>query len=229
MAVSQTFATDAGTLHLRMTTAVDGDFSLSCDADELAERRRMVVGSPWTWLRQVHGDVVHWVEWPGHEAGMVGDGAATNCRKAPISVLTADCAPVALVGTTGFAIVHAGWKGAQAGVIGRAADLLRNVGSKPVATVLGPCIHPLAYEFGVAELESLEQVFGPRIRGLSSTGSAALDMPALVESACNLADWPAPDHRLVIDGSDMCTSSSSYFSHRTRADLARQAMVGWLE
>jgi copper oxidase (laccase) domain-containing protein len=188
----------------------------------VAERRQAITSSPWTWLRQVHGGRAVPVAHPGQCSGIEADAAFTTASGVPLSVTTADCAPVVLVAEEGLAVVHAGWRGLMAGIIATTASALGAVAGEPVATVLGPCIKPGAYEFGNDDLALAVDAFGPTVRGMTEWGAPALDVPAAVAVACERAGWPPPD------GDVPCTSGNRWFSHRTRADEGRQATVAWI-
>ncbi len=226
MVLKQTVATEVGIVHIACTGVGDGDFAVLGEQEALAKRRSLLSGQPWTWLRQVHGNTVVQVSYAGEHAGAEADGAATSTVNTPLAVVTADCAPIALIGSKGFAVVHAGWRGVVAGVIDRATRLLAEQGSEPVATVLGPCIQPAVYEFGPADLDSVVNSFGASVRSVTSEGKPALDLPALVAQACCRVGWTEP---IPIGGGPLvCTSDPGFYSHRARGDSGRQTMVGWL-
>lgn len=216
---------DRSIVHVAMTDRSDGSFALDEPSTVLAGRRAAVTERPWLALRQVHGrgvvDADHAVARRA-EAVPTGDAAVVSEPGVAVSVLTADCAPVVLVSTRGVAVVHAGWKGASSGVIDAAAAALTDRGGVPVATLLGPCIQPGAYEFGETDLAPLVDEFGVDVIGSTSTGRPALDMTRLVQVACARIGWPEPARA-------PCTSASGYFSHRTRRDNGRQATVAWIE
>ncbi len=225
----EAFDTDAGQVQVVCSSSEDGDFSLGQPSEDLERLRMGLCPYPWTWLRQAHGDRVVTVVEPGQHAGAVADGALTGRQGAGLSVLSADCAPVALVGSRGLAIVHAGWRGVMAGIIARAAEALRSQGSTPIAAVLGPCIYPEAYEFGTRDLALIVDRFGRDVAAETSAGRPALDLPALVRASCDESGWGEP---LVLANRahvPACTSNPSYFSHRTRGDQERQTMVGWIQ
>jgi copper oxidase (laccase) domain-containing protein len=236
MADHRMVAIAAGTVDVVFTERSDGDFrSLSPDAHPdvapdwahphqaaLARRRRSIVDAPWTWLRQVHGGRVVYVARPGDQAGAVADAAVTTTPGCPIAVSTADCAPVVLVAEEGVAVVHAGWRGLVAGIVSSAASQLRAVAGPPVATLVGPCINPSAYEFGEPDLAVVSGVLGPAVQGETAWGTPALDVPAAVAAACRRAGWPAPE------GEPQCTSGERWYSHRSRGEAGRQATVAWL-
>lgn len=213
-----------GTVQVRFTDRIDGDFAIGSDPSSLAANRRSVIDHPWTWLRQVHGSRVVEVARAGQWAGVEADGAATTAPLAPLAIMTADCAPVVLVAERGFAVVHAGWRGLVEGVVEEAAHKLAELGAaRPRQTLVGPCINPGAYEFSEADLALAVDRFGPAVRGTTAWGTPALDVPAAVVAACSAAGWPGPVEPPA------CTSDDRWFSHRTRSDPGRQATVAWLE
>ncbi|TML92522.1 MAG: polyphenol oxidase family protein [Actinobacteria bacterium] len=174
---------------------------------EVQARRRAVVDLPWTWLRQAHGE----------------DAAVTDRSGCALAVLTADCAPVALLGSNGVVgVAHAGWRGLVAGVLERAVEVMRAAGAGDVHALLGPCIRPGCYEFGADDLAQVARRLGDGVRGTTSTGAPALDVPAAVRAALGRVG--------VVDVGDVgiCTACSpAHFSHRARRELGRQALVVW--
>lgn len=204
------------------TDAADGDFRVVDPVPGLEDRRRDLVDAPWSWLIQVHGDVVHEVTTPGQHAGDEGDGLLTDRTGCPVAVTTADCAPVVLVAVGGVATVHAGWRGLTAGIVEKAATRLVELAGAPVASLLGPCISPTAYEFGPDDLAEVVARYGPEVAGRTVAGTPALDVPAGVAAACRAVGWPEPAR-------PSCTSDARWFSHRTRADRSRQTAVAWIE
>src|SRR5205823_8162612 len=122
-------------------------------------RRSAMCPVPLTWLRQVHSPRVVTVDEPGARSGEVADAAVTNARGAALLILTADCAPIALVGVDGdggpvLGAVHAGWRGAREGVLGEAVDAMRVLGARDLRATIGPCIHAECYPFGPDDLAS---------------------------------------------------------------------------
>lgn len=221
-ALTATVLTGPFRCEVRSTAVEDGDFGVADPHPDIEQRRQRIVDHPWTWLRQTHSTTVVKVAGTGQHAGAEADGAITGVPFAPIAVTTADCSPVVLVGTTAVSVVHAGWRGASAGIIEEAVDQMQAFGADPVATLLGPCIGPLDYAFGADDLASIEQRYGPTVRSATRTGELALDMAALVSSALARAGWPEPT-------AAGCTSDDSFYSHRTRTDSGRQTTVAWLE
>ncbi|MEL7158291.1 MAG: polyphenol oxidase family protein [Actinomycetota bacterium] len=230
----ESVAIGSGTANVCFTDRADGDLRAlppepTTAADRarwvtaVAARRAAIVDRPWTWLRQVHGARAVLVPEAGVLAGAQADAALTNRPGCPVAVAVADCAPVILVAEEGVAAVHAGWRGLVGGVVDAAASQLRAVAGPPVATFLGPCISPAAYEFGPADLDDAARALGQQVRARTAWDTPALDVPAAVAVACERAGWPLPAPAVA------CTSDEAFFSHRTRADTGRQVAVTWIE
>jgi YfiH family protein len=101
--------------------------------------------------RQVHGARVvrvHRPELPGE-----ADALVTSTRGLAVGVVTADCAPILLRAPGGVTVaaVHAGWRGAAAGVVEAGVRALSEAsGSRPdaIEAVIGPAIGPCCYQVG---------------------------------------------------------------------------------
>ena len=217
-----------GDANVVFTTRADGDLGhgggyVHAVRSDVEARRRAVVDLPWTWLRQVHGDRVVEVGEPGGACGERADAAITDRAGCALAILTADCAPVALVAPEGvIAAVHAGWRGLAGGVLERTVEAMRARGATDVRAQLGPCIHAECYEFGATDLDRVAQRLGDGVRATTRRGAPALDVPAGVRAALG---------RVGVDELDdvgVCTACSpAHFSHRARRELARQALVVW--
>ena len=173
----------------------------------------------WVWLRQVHGHRVVTID-EAPAAPPEADAAVTARTGLPLVVLTADCAPVALVAPGAVGVVHAGWPGLEQDVLGAAVDALRSLSPGPVRAVLGPCVHPGRYEFGPDLLERLVARLGPAVAGRTDAGTPALDIPTAVGIA--LARAGVDEFEDV----GVCTATSpDHFSHRRDGITGRQAVV----
>lgn len=201
-----------------------------------ANRRRLarlldLPGAP-LWIDQVHGTDV--VELPAAasgngEEGPRADAAWTGRPGVVCAVLTADCLPIVLAAADGraVAVIHAGWRGLAAGVIGSAVTALP-VPAGELHAWLGPAIGPRAFEVG------------PEVRAAFVDGDAAsadafrpgrgdrwfADLYVLARQNLRVAgvEW--------IDGGGRCTFSEAdrFFSHRRDGGrTGRMATLAWLE
>jgi len=126
--------------------------------------------------QQVHGNTVLW-----HESarGMMlldaADGHATDRPGVLLAVSAADCIPVYLVDPTrgALCLLHAGWRGTAAGIVGRGIALLMARGSN-VDNILIHCgigICGLCYEVSSEVLNACGVRAGPgEKRGLDLRG-----------------------------------------------------------
>ena len=189
---------------------------------EVAARRRAVLDLPWTWLRQVHGDVVVLVGGPGEGAGSVADAAVATEPGCALAVLTADCAPVALASPEGvIGAAHAGWSGLAAGVLERTVEAMRGLGASRVHAALGPCIGPECNEFGEEDLERVATTVGRAVRSRTATGRLALDLAAGARTVLERQG-------ATVDDLSVCTACGpGYYSWRARGEYQRQALIVW--
>ena len=209
------------------TGRTEGDLAVVPDHGGEAARRRLaaLAGRPVAWLHQVHGAdvVVVTPDDPSSGRGEDGDALVTAGAEA-LAVMTADCAPVALSSPEGvIAAVHAGWRGLAAGVIQAAAATMRSLGAVRVQAALGPCIHAECYEFQEPQLDEIVNSLGPDVRGETRSGRPALDLPMAVRAAVDEAG------ATLVHDYGVCTAcaADSFFSHRSRGERERQAMVLW--
>jgi YfiH family protein len=186
----------------------------------------------WISLHQVHGATVYAADlfFPGAPRAPGGPTAGRPAPRADasvsaepaavLSVLTADCGPVALVAPGVVAAVHAGWRGVAAGVLEAAVAEVRQRTAGPVRAVVGPCIHPECYEFSPADLEPIVERLGPDVVGRTSAGQRALDVPRAIRLA--LAGVGVTD----VTDVDVCTAcSTDHFSHRRDGRTGLQTML----
>jgi copper oxidase (laccase) domain-containing protein len=140
-----------------------------------------------------------------------------------LTVLTADCAAVALGSPEGVhAAVHAGWRGLAAGVVERAVEVVRACGGSEVVAGLGPCIGPCCYEFSMAGVDAMAGRYGDGVRAVTNTGTPSLDLPEGVRVALHRAGVP-----VVVDLPACTACAPEYFSHRARGEAERQALLVW--
>jgi len=228
--------------------SANAGYSRGDDPAAVAENRRRIgaglggrAADPavWTCLHQVHGAHVY-VETAGHGAGapcsggargggpgrggeaarITADASVSTDPDAVLAILTADCAPVALVGPGVVGAVHAGWRGLAAGVVEAAVvEVAERAGEAPTA-VVGPCIHPCCYEFSPGDLELVAGRLGGTVASTTATGAPALDVPAAARIALSRAGVA----EIIELG--VCTSCSArHFSHRRDGRTGLQAML----
>jgi YfiH family protein len=193
-------------------TAADGDPRRDPDAAR-AIASELGIGSEWAWVRQVHGAGVATVAAPG--IGGEADAVITMEPSLPVAVSVADCLPVAIVGTSGVGMAHAGWRGVVAGVVDATITAMVEAGADPHTAVIGPGIGPCCFEVG----PDVAQRFEGR-NALTTWGTTSVDLIAAVREQLG-------DLRAV--GLGMCTHHDRRFhSFRRSGTASRQFGVTWL-
>lgn len=207
------------------TSAADGDLGGAPPRSEAAPPTSSLALAPrpWTWLRQVHGARAVLVTEPGEHAGTEADAAVTATPGCTLAVRTADCAPVVLEGERSVAVLHLGWRGLLAGLVGSTVEVMGSLDDRPVRAHLGPCIRPECYEFGADHLAPIVDRFGSGVLGTTSDGRPALNLPALVRQALGEHDVAE-----LHDSGECTACRPGWFSHRARHDEARFATAAWL-
>ncbi|MGI4799273.1 MAG: peptidoglycan editing factor PgeF [Janthinobacterium lividum] len=98
---------------------------------------------------QVHGIAVATVTdpWPTGQ-GPRADALVTARPGIALGVITADCTPVLLADEEAGVVgaVHAGWRGALAGVLEATVDAMRVLGATRIVAAIGPSIRQRSYE-----------------------------------------------------------------------------------
>ena len=167
--------------------------------------------------RQVHGSEVIWHERvaPGWHVRDDADGHGTAQAGLLLAVTVADCVPVYLASRDGraAALVHAGWRGAAAGILEQGIELLRRQADVMAGDVIVHCgvaICGTCYQVGPEVIEAVE--------GRKVGGRKLLDLRRALARRAEAAG--ARD----ISISPLCTSCDGdrFFSHRRSGDGGRQ-------
>ena len=174
---------------------------------------RLAIPAEWAFVTQVHGDVVAVVTQPGLQGE--ADAMYTTAPGVPMAVATADCVPVILEGPDVAAVIHAGWRGAAAGVVKQLRRALDAAGLTVQRAAIGPAIGPGCYEVG----DEVATHF-PGFVAETRWGTTSVDLPGIV--AADLDD-------LDVWRSDVCTyTDTDYASYRRNRTDLRQVAVAWL-
>jgi YfiH family protein len=118
---------------------------------------------PLVTLRQIHSDIIRFVDAPA-ESQLAGDGMITETPRLFLGIQTADCLPVILVDPKHRAIgvFHAGWRGTVQRIVEKGVGEMRlRFGSRPgdLKAAIGPGIQGCCYEVGAEVREKFESQF----------------------------------------------------------------------
>jgi hypothetical protein len=186
-------------------------------------------GLPPVRLRQIHGCEIH----PANGSVQAGDGLWTMTRREPIGVRVADCTPILLAGLAGgqpwIAALHAGWRGAVAGILRRGVALFQAAGGHPedLAWALGPAILACHFEVGpeVVEAARRDPAWRESLAESRPNGKCHLDLHGFLRAqALDLGLDPGKDGSVA-----RCTycEPELLFSYRRGDQEGRQ--WGWVE
>jgi polyphenol oxidase len=191
------------------------------DLEHVHENRRLVaraIGADrLVIVRQVHGARVL----DGHDATTESEADAllSDNSDLALAILVADCVPVLLVESTSsrFCLVHAGWRGLQAGVIGHALEHLR---ASDVHALLGPSISSAGYQVGPEVAVHFEDI--PAALEPDGADRSRLDLRLVAASYLRAAG--VDDDRITVttqvtDGGDL------FFSDRAQRPCGRFGLV----
>jgi YfiH family protein len=155
-------------------------------------------------------------------AHLVGrcDGLMTAERGVGLVVRTADCLPVALVGGGVAAMLHAGWRGLAADILGSATSRLATeygVSEGELAAVIGVGIGPCHYQVGREVIEALSK---PTVTNHGWQQSGRVDLAAWASG--RLAALGVPKRAIrVLAGCTACSGEHHSF-RRDGATAGRQ-------
>jgi len=158
---------------------------------------------------QVHGSRVAWHERVNGWSILEGlDGHLTSTPGLMLLVTVADCIPIYLIDRNGHAVglLHAGWRGTAAGILGRGVEgLAEATGSSPADIIMhcGVGICGSCYEVGAEVMEACGLLSRP-------PGPWHLDLRAL------LTDQAVKLGVGEVSVSSYCSAhdGASFFSHR---------------
>ena len=206
------------------------------DPAAVAENRRRVAeamgGTPddLAACYQIHSAITRVADGPWRGDRPEGDAVVTATPGVICAVLTADCAPVLMAdrGAGVVAAVHAGWKGALAGVIHSAVAAMEALGARPsrIHAVVGPCIAQASYEVG-EDFQARFEHHDPGSERFFGDGPTPdkrrFDLPGFVlwrleQAEVGEAAWT---------GHDTCAEEEAFYSNR-RAHLRGEPDFGRL-
>ena len=180
--------------------------------EDVVENRLMVAAAAGVdaaglrFCRQVHGTAIRRVDRFDAGSSEPADGMVTSSSGVVLSLLTADCAPIVLVGERCVGVVHAGWRGLAQGIVEEGIAAVGPVWRAWVGPAIGAC----CYEVG----QDLVDAF--RARGLP-VGRGRAD----IREAARAALLRAGVRRVQV--MHTCTSCDRrYFSYRRDGVTGRQ-------
>lgn len=154
------------------------------------------------------------------------DYLITNLPNIGIGVLTADCAPIALIDprNAAIAMIHAGWRGTVGKIVVNTLAHMNNLyGTRPrdVLAYIGPCAHTCCYR--------IDQAF---VNQLPGWAQAFVQDDRFDLVACNgalLRQAGIPNQQINLSTSTCTICNEKFLSHRRNSlNPARQPSIIWL-
>jgi polyphenol oxidase len=168
-------------------------------------------------VRQVHGANV--LDGASVNDVSEADALVTDSSELALAILVADCVPLALVDETSgrVALVHAGWRGLQVGVIART---LEGFDARTTHAFIGPSISKERYQVGPDVARYFTGVEG----ALTPDGGdrSRLDL-RLIATRQLLDAGVADDH--IVRSRDVTDGGEIFFSDRAQRPCGRFAIV----
>lgn len=182
----------------------------------------------WVGANQTHGTTVQWIgPHRKHHLWTRTDGLATAQPRMALRIFVADCAPVFLFDSkrNRIALVHAGWRGVNKGILKRAIRLLTKMGTDPAHLWMGigPHIQACCYEVGQEVARHFSRTPGALRQSLR--GTLTLNMARCLLTQAQQAGIKAV--RVVV--APHCTAHDKrFFSFRRQGTSRRMAAIALL-
>ncbi len=156
------------------------------------------------------------------------DGLVTDRPGLALGILTADCVPVLLADREARVIgaLHAGWKGALAGIVAATVEAMQRLGARRdrIAAAIGPAIRQDSYEVGLDLMRAYNEADPTNIRFFAPSMRARhfqFDLTGYVAARLALAGV----ERVEDTGADTRDDPERFFSYR-RTTLAGEPDYG---
>ena len=194
-----------------------GDDPETVDANRRLAADAILPRAPIASVYQIHSPTAVIVtEAVPHAERPRADGLVTDRPGLLLGVVTADCAPVLMADMDAgvIAAVHAGWRGATAGVTDQAIAAMISLGAKVenVAAAIGPCLARASFEVGqdFAERLLVDDPGNERFLGGGPRGKPHFDLEAYL--AARLA--AAGIQRIEATSLDTYRLEDRFYSYR---------------
>ena len=209
--------TSAGIVSVLNCGVGSGDDPVAIEANRRMAADAIICGAPLASVHQVHSptavivrDAVPDAERPQ------ADALVTDRPGLLLGIVTADCAPVLLADREAGVVgaIHAGWRGASAGVTDQAIGAMISLGARAdrIVAAVGPCIARASYEVDHAFAERLLAADGANDRFFveGPTGRPHFDLEAYVVARLAAAGI----RRIEAAGLDTYALENRYYSYR---------------
>jgi len=221
--VSHAFFTRRGGVSRGLYDSLNVGIGSRDDPDSVRENRRRAAAalgaSPdaLATCYQVHSALTRFAERPWGADRLEGDAVVTAREGLVCGALAADCAPVLIADGPArlVAAVHAGWRGALAGVVEATVTAMVERGGSPgrMVAAVGPCIAPQSYEVGadfMAQFAARDVGYRRFFSPGTTPEKRQFDLPGFVLDRLAAAGVGSSEWI----GRDTCAEEDDFFSNR---------------
>jgi polyphenol oxidase len=194
-----------------------GDDPAAVEANRRAAADAVIPGAPLASVHQVHSPTTVIVrEAVPHDQRPHADALVTDRTGLLLGIVTADCAPILLADVESGVVgaVHAGWRGATAGVTDQAIAAMVSLGARidRIVAAVGPSIARASYEVDHVFAERLTSEDPDNDRFLSDgpAGRPHFDLEAYVVARLAAAGV----RRIEATGLDTYALENRFYSYR---------------
>jgi YfiH family protein len=200
-------------------------------AEDVATNRRLVcealgvqadrLCSP----RQAHTRQALCITAPFSRERPTADALVTQVRRLALGTLAADCAPVLIADAAGttVAAVHAGWRGALAGIIEASVTAMESLGTRraDLTACIGPAIQQSSYQVGLDLYQRFTRADDASARFFAPDGAEhfRFDLPGYVAHRLHEAGVVEVER---LD-EDTYSQENRFFSHRRSSERGEPA------
>jgi len=168
------------------------------------------------------------------ESAIEGADALVTTAGATLTVLVADCVPLALVDPEAgvLAVVHAGWRGTGGAIVRSTLSVMEHQGARAERTwaFLGPAVAPDLYQVDAVVHRALEGALGPAgldAHVMAPDGAGHWRCDLVAANIVQLVAGGLDESRIEWCG--VATSDGRFFSDRSERPCGRFALLAQLE
>lgn len=175
------------------------------------------------WSKQVHGAAIRLTTAPGGAEGF--DALITNTPDVVLAVSVADCTPVLVYDTKSraMAAIHAGWRGAAGGIVGKTLQAMAQefgtTGSDCLAFV-GTCIDECSFEVGTEVAVEFADTYK---RFDAGRGKYLVDLKKVC--AQQLLDFGLSENQIEVSPFSTVLHNTDFFSHRKEGGVTGRMLA----
>ena len=186
------------------------------DSDFIVKNNRKLVSKLFNnkeiiFVNQVHSSKIFIFE-NIYPKNIDADGIITKNKNVLLGILTADCAPVVLLGNEYFGILHVGWRGLLNNIISNAVNLFMKKGEKKqnIKFFIGPHLKFKSFEIQSDFIENIKMLKNFSIYLKEKQNKIFFNYTKLIED--KIKELGIDNYKT--SGFDTFSNPKKFFSHR---------------